>query len=587
MSLTRKIIIFNILIILAGVLSQCAPPGKPSLAPEEESMGRPRKIPVDTLEPVIHPRRVEKARRRDLTGPDPIVRVGVMEEYDRIEFSVQGPFDIISQGGAIILSEEESEDRFRVFPDETQEARVNFSILVTAFADRDSAEEVKEHLAMKGHPARIAEIGDAVYMNGKLIAFNVKYRVLVGRYLLEREAKPHLEDFKRDFAPRIIRQVIKPATGTLSLINLSNNQKITLNDGFRIIPRSPETRITLYNVREGTGYHWEREVDRQYRGIVEVRIDHRALLMAFVELPLEVYLQGVVPSEMSPQFPLEALKAQAIAARSEVFAKMGAKHPNDPFDLCAHVHCQAYTGCTQEDPRTTQAVEETRGMVLTQNNLVVEAVYSSMCGGHTENKINVWNPPAADHLTGVWDSNHPHETFAQLDLRRETDLERWVQLKPDVYCNTANNPDLPYYLQRTEENFRWEVTYSRQELESIIKRKTGEDIGELVDIVPLQRGVSGRLMEIEIIGTQKTLRIQRELNIRSALALRYLKSACFAISYETDDQGRPILFHLKGAGWGHGVGMCQVGAAVMAFQGKTYDQILQHYYPHTQISKIY
>lgn len=550
-------------------------------------MGRPRKVPVDTLEPFIHPRRVEKARRRDLTGTDPIVRVGVMEEYDRIEFSVQGPFEIISQGGAFILSEEESEDRFRVFPEETQEARVNFSILITAFADRQSAEEVKNNLVMKGHPARVAEIGDAVYMNGKLIAFNVKYRVLVGRYLMEREAKPHLEDFKKDFAPRIIRQVIKPATGTLSLINLSNNQKVTLNDGFRIIPRSPETRITLYNVREGTGYYWEREVDRQYRGTVDIRIDHRALLMAFVELPLEVYLQGVVPSEMSPQFHLEALKAQAIAARSEVIAKMGAKHPNDPFDLCAHVHCQVYTGCTQEDPRTAQAVEETRGMVITQNNLVVEAVYSSMCGGHTENKINVWNPPAADHLTGGWDTDHPQETFTHLNLEKERDLELWVASKPDVYCNTTGDTNLPSYLQRTAENFRWEVVYTRQELENIIKRKTGEDIGELVDIVPLQRGVSGRLMEIEIIGTKKNLRIQRELNIRSALALRYLKSACFTISYETDDQGRPILIRLKGAGWGHGVGMCQIGAAVMALKGKTYQQILQHYYPNTQITKIY
>lgn len=549
-------------------------------------MPRPRRT-ADTLEPYIHPRRVEKARRRDLTSPDPVVRVGVMEEYDRIEFSVDGPFDLISLGGSPILSDYESSDHFLVFPDETEEARAIFSILITAFADKDSAEQLKEQLVMRGHPARVAEIGDAVYMDGKLIAFNVKYRVLVGRFATEREARPHLDDFRVEFAPRILRQVIRPASGTITLTNLTSGQKVTLNDGFRIIPRHPHCRINLYKVREGTGYHWEREVDRQYPGVVEIRIDHRALLMALVEVPLELYLKGVVPSEMPPSFPMEALKAQAIAARSEVLAKMGIKHPNDPFDLCAHVHCQAYTGCTQEDPRTAQAVEETRGMVITHQGLVVEAVYSSNCGGHTENKINVWNPPDAPHLHGRWDCGTPDPQFAHLDLTREKDLALWVNMKPAVFCNPESEPDLPSFIRRATDNFRWQVTYSRKELEDIIKRKSGEDIGELVDVIPLQRGVSGRLMEIEIVGTKKTLKVQRELNIRNILALRYLKSACFTIETETDELGNVVLYHFKGAGWGHGVGMCQVGAATMALKGKNFTQIIEHYYPGTQINKVY
>ncbi|MBM3328331.1 MAG: SpoIID/LytB domain-containing protein [Calditrichaeota bacterium] len=547
---------------------------------------KPRFVAADTT---IAPRRAEKAYRRDLRGPDPIVRVGIMEEYDRIEFSVDGPFDLIGKGGVVIASAVSSQSRWMVLPDETDEARVAFSILTTAFADRDSADSLRDRLITEGHPARVAEIGDQVYIDGRLIADNVKYRVLVGRWPTEKEAKGGLEPFREEFAPRVIRQVVRPATGSLDIVEEadSSGRRFKASDGFRIATAGEATQVTLYDVREGTGFHWEREVDRKYPGVIEIAVDHRALLMAYTELPLELYLKGVVPSEMPASYPLDALKAQSIAARSEVLAKMGAKHPNDPFDLCAHVHCQAYTGSTNDDKRAAKAVEETRGMVLMLNHAVAEAVYSSTCGGHSEDKVNVWNPPDAPHLKGRWDADQPVAGLEGIDLSSERQIARWVEAKPKVWCNTAAFGDLPTILQKASDNFRWEVTYTRRELEDIIKRKSGEDIGQLIDVVPIRRGISGRLMEIEIQGTKKNLRIQRELNIRATLSLRYLKSACFAIIVEYGEDGRPINFHLKGAGWGHGVGMCQVGAGVMASQGKKFKDILTHYYPGTKVDKVY
>jgi SpoIID/LytB domain protein len=511
-----------------------------------------------------------------------------MEEYDRISFSVQGDFDLVSPEGRKIESLRGNGEQWTVAPDQTDEARAVFSILTTAFADRDSADELRKKLTTGDDQARIVEIGEEIYIDGRKVADNLKFRVVVGRYATEREAFEHIDEYRDEFAPRVIRQIVRPATGTLDLERKSDNYSMTVDNGFRIIPSTPGCRVTLYDVREGTGFHWEREVDRIYPGIIEIRIDHRGLLMAFTEVTLETYLKGVVPSEMPASYPFEALKAQAIAARSEVLAKIGVKHPNDPFDLCAHVHCQAYTGCTNEDERASRAVEETRGLVLMYHKEVAEAVYSSSCGGHTEDKLNVWNPPACEHLQGGWDAaDSIGEELEKLDLTTELGTKKWIAAKPKAWCNTAAFSGLPTILMRAESNFRWEVSYTRRELEDIIRRKTGDDIGQLIDIIPLSRGVSGRLMEIEIHGTKKNLRIQRELNIRATLSLKYLKSACFTIDVEIGEDARPVSFHFKGAGWGHGVGMCQVGAGVMASQNYTVNNILAHYYPGTSLERVY
>ncbi len=533
-------------------------------------------------------RRSDRSRRRELIGPDPIIRVGLMEEYDRIDFTLYGPFDLVDLSGATVQKNLQSDQRWHLVPDRTIEARAVYSVLTTAFAKRDSADQLRKALALKNHAARIVEVGEEIFIDGRLVTNNIKYRVLVGRWPTEREAKSHLPSFQEEFAPRIIRQVIKPSAGTLELFNEDYSDSRFVEDGLRLIPATPESRIKLYNVREGTGFHWEREVDRLYDGIIEIRLDPRALLMALTELPLEQYLKGVVPAEMPDAYPMEALKAQAVAARSEALAKIGVKHLNDPFDLCATVHCQVYTGCTNLDDRTSRAVEDTRGKVLMMNNVVVESVFSSCCGGHTENKINVWNPPGAPHLEGKWDCDEGAPDRAHLDLTNEHDARKWIESSPPVWCNVAAQTELPKALANSAKYFRWQVSYTRRELEEIIRRKSGEeDFGSLVNIIPIQRGVSGRLMEIEIQGTRRNINVKRELSIRRVLSTSYLYSACFIVDVEYGEDARPINFVFTGAGWGHGVGMCQVGAGVMAAKDKSFEQILAHYYPGTKVEKVY
>ena len=532
-------------------------------------------------------RKVERIRKRELKGPDPIVRIGLMEEYDRIDFSVRNKYDIVSLSGEMIEAGIVSDQQWHIVPDRTNEARAIYSVLTTAFARRDSADKLRRTLSQQNHPARVVEVGEEILIDGRLIANNIKYRVLIGRWATEREARQHIDEFRDDFAPRVVRQIVRSSSVTIELHNHDYTESRTIEDGFRIIPRTDESEVTLYSVREGTGFHWEREVDRTYPGIIEIRVDHSGLLMSLTELPLELYLEGVVPAEMSSTFPIEALKAQAVAARSELLSKIGLKHPNDPFDLCAHVHCQAYSGCSHYDELASKAVKQTHGQVLILDGKVAEAVYSACCGGHTEDKVNVWQPPDSPHLKGRWDITSDKDIPKKLDLSRETDIEKWISMRPAAWCNPAAYEDLPGSLLNAEKYFRWEVTYSRRELEDIIRRKSSEDIGNLIDIVPLKRGNSGRLMEIEILGTMHNLRIQRELNIRNILSPKYLYSACFTITVEEGADGRPINFILRGAGWGHGVGMCQVGAGVMAAKGHNFKQILTHYYPGTTVEKIY
>ncbi len=550
-------------------------------------MGRPRTIAGDKPGPRTS-RRSDRIRKRELDSINPVIKIGLMEEYDRIDFTLNGTFDVVDLEGEHIETNIESHHQWHVVPDLTTEAKAVFSILITAFARRDAADQLRKRLSAENHQARVAEVGEEILIERKSVSNNIKYRVLVGRWPTEREARTHLDTFKEEFTPRVVRQIVKPTKGTLELFNDEFSSNRLIERGVRFIPLNHESNVKLHAVREGTGFHWEREVDRTYQGIIEIRLDHRALLLAFTELPLEQYLMGVVPSEMPASYPMEALKAQSVAARSEVLAKIGIKHLNDPFDLCGTVHCQVYSGITNIHERANEAIEATRGQVILLNNKVAEAVFSSCCGGHTENKVNVWNPPDSPHLQGYWDIEEDSETaIEEIDLTREQDTDRWVSSKPEVWCNAAAHENIPVILKKAERYFRWTVKYPHRELEGIIRRKSGEDIGTLVNIIPLKRGISGRLMEIEIQGTKRNLRIQRELNIRHVLSKSYLYSACFTVDVDYGESGNPINFIFRGAGWGHGVGMCQVGAGIQAAKDRPYKKILNSYYPGTDLKKIY
>ena len=337
-----------------------------------------------------------------------------------------------------------------------------YSVLLTAFRHRDRAMELLRHLESRGNHGYLRRLGYPIELNNRIVSDNTKYRVLVGNFLTESEARKSLATFSDDFAPRVIREKIHPSHGQVEVYDAEYDKSAFVKDGFRIVPHAKDSTITLFGVRVGTGFHYERQQDRQYLGVMEIRLDNEGLLQAISEVPLDMYLKGVVSSDIPEGFPEEALTAQAIASRSEVLAKLGTKHLNDPFDLCATVHCQVYTGVSDNDDRTSRVVEATFGKVLIFENNICDAVYSTLCGGHTENKENVWNPPAEAYLTGFYDGKGTDQKRFHLDLTHEKDVATWIEEYPPVYCNLKGK-EAPFAAEQLNHYFRWEVTYTRRE----------------------------------------------------------------------------------------------------------------------------
>ncbi|MBN1638851.1 MAG: SpoIID/LytB domain-containing protein [Ignavibacteriales bacterium] len=348
-------------------------------------------------------------------------------------------------------------------------------------------------------------------------------------------------------------------------------------DNIRLKSTLPNTTLTIKNVPFGIGWWWGGLEDRIYEGDIEIRINENNLFDVIVILPLETYLYGVVPYEIGVDSPLEALKAQTIAARSEIVeALISGKYRGDYYDICADVECQVFAGNGRITPMIKKAIEETKGQCLFYGDKVLAAYYASNCGGMSENVENVW--PERSGPVPYWSSHFDSDTEIQINPKINT--KEWIESSPDVFCNPEFHPELPEF-SRT--NFRWQVELSSQELTNNLNEIT--PIGKLKDIIILERGNSGRIIKAKVIGTDGELQLNSELEVRK-IRNPPLRSSCFIFEkVTTDTLGEVYIFN--GAGWGHGVGMCQSGAIARAFEGQNYVEILQHYYRDTEIKKVY
>lgn len=341
--------------------------------------------------------------------------------------------------------------------------------------------------------------------------------------------------------------------------------------------------LALLDVTVGQGFHWQSQESRLYRGALQFLIDRFERLTVVNVLPVEAYIAGVASSEMHADFPLEALKAQAVAARSALWSRLGTRHVADGFDLCADVHCQVYGGITWDNENARHAVAATAGLVLSRGGRAVDAAYHGVCGGHTESNEAVWKGAAQPHLRGVFDGDGRPDMLGET-LTQEDHVTRWIDSQPPVYCNLATGSARA--LDYGRKYFRWEISASRETLQQQIAKSTSENFGDLIDLVPLQRGRSGRLRRLKVVGTLRSFEISSELAIRRSLSASTLWSSCFVIDRETRN-GTLEKLTFRGAGWGHGVGMCQVGALTMAGRGMTFVAILQHYYRGTTLANAY
>lgn len=368
-----------------------------------------------------------------------------------------------------------------------------------------------------------------------------------------------------------------------------------------------ESSFDLVDVVIGIHFHWERRETQRFKGALKF-ILLEGELQAINIVPTEDYLTSVISSEMSATSSLELLKAHAVISRSWLLNKLEdrseEKHSdsmviNDDriirwydhqdhthFDVCADDHCQRYQGITKASTQAVrEAIKATFGEVLTYDGKICDARFYKACGGATELFENCWEEVHHPYLLPVADAAN----LTLPDLTQEAEARKWILSAPTAYCNTTDrlvlSQVLNNYDQETPDFYRWRVTYSQKELSELIGEKMGIDFGEIVDLIPLKRGASARIIELKVVGTKRTVVIGKELEIRKALSKSHLYSSAFVVDKEENDGS--VQFVLRGAGWGHGVGLCQIGAAVMASQGIGYQAILSHYYPHSELTKRY
>lgn len=380
--------------------------------------------------------------------------------------------------------------------------------------------------------------------------------------------------------------------------------------------RYHEASFELNDVTIGIQFHWERKEDQTFKGSLEIRIENEKLTAINI-LPLEDYLVSVISSEMSATSNMELLKAHAIISRSwmlaqtqksnslketgkayhsisetpEEYIRWYDREDHLNFDVCADDHCQRYQGITrQSTPIVEQAVAQTRGMLLMNDGRICDARFSKSCGGISETFENVWEPEVHPYLQSIIDNPKPAEGF-NTDLTNEDAAQKWIRNAPEAFCNTHDKEVLSQVLndydQETTDFYRWELTYQQADLAELIARKSGRDFGAILDLIPVERGLSGRLKKLKIVGSKQTLTIGKELEIRKTLSESHLYSSAFVVDKQNITDGIPGEFILTGAGWGHGVGLCQIGAAMMGAKGYKYDQILLHYFRGASISKEY
>lgn len=391
--------------------------------------------------------------------------------------------------------------------------------------------------------------------------------------------------------------------------------KLLSAEKIEFLPKQETTVFELKNVTIGVDFHWEQQENQQFQGSLKLIVEGDKV-RAINVIDLEAYLTSVISSEMSSTSSMELLKAHAVISRSWLLAQIEKskslesagglyqtsneteeeierwydREDHATFDVCADDHCQRYQGITKiHSEKALKAVEETFGEMLMSQNKVCDTRFSKCCGGLTENFENVWEPVRHSYLTKVVDSEIGDVTC--VDLRREEEAELWIRNQPHAFCKTTDTKILSQVLldfdQSTTNFYRWKVEYSQAEISAILKKRSGFDFGEIIQLEAVKRGHSARIIKLKITGTKKTVIVGKELEIRKWLSDSHLYSSAFVIDHLEIENGIPQKIVLKGAGWGHGVGLCQIGAAVMGEKGYSYQEILTHYFRDAELKKLY
>lgn len=397
----------------------------------------------------------------------------------------------------------------------------------------------------------------------------------------------------------------------------ASGRRFGAGEEIKLMPISESASFVVRDVMIGIEFHWEQKQDQQFQGALRLKLNQEKRLTVVNEVPVEAYLTSVISSEMSAMADAELLKAHAIISRSWLLAQLPQwktprvksepkieevngerqlirwydQEAHTDFDVCADDHCQRYQGVTKAtSPMVFDAIQATFGRVLTFNENLCDARFSKSCGGMTESFDAAWADQRFDYLAVSYDGEDFPAGF-NLPLTIEANAEKWIRQTPHAFCNTTDpnvlGKILPDFDQATRDFYRWRVTIAQEELQELLRRKLGIDFGAILRLEPVERAGSGRLVKLRIVGERETLIIGKELEIRRALSASHLYSSAFVIETSGNGSKIPENFTLIGAGWGHGVGLCQIGAALMAERGYSFEQILAHYYRGAQLQNLY
>lgn len=447
--------------------------------------------------------------------------------------------------------------------------RYRVMVTSTSLAEKEQAEAVVEEFRALGYSASIYVAGTEIFAedNKTLICDNRKAMVEVGVFNDKASAQALVDRLAAQGKSSWIQEeIVSLSKGSLSLS--INGQFKATGEELAILPQQT---IHLKKVEYGAGYAWHGYADRNYTGSMLVKWGAHNALDCILSAGMEYVLAGVVPSEISANAEIGALQAQAVAARGDIIAKIGVKHGSEGFDVCSEQHCQVFSGESVHSVNVGRKIAPTRGYVLlNSNNAILDAVYAANCGGHSEANHFVWTTQPNPILRGVWDHSNP----PALDLTEEEQVGVFIRNPPSCHCN---NPSV-----EGGHRFRWNKTITGTEWRKI---QDSIGVGRLRSVTDIARGISGRIYRITFVGERGNKTVMKELNIRRLFG--GLFSSCFIADWKKDSAGFVTGVELLGAGFGHGVGMCQTGAQSLAKQGWTFQRILSHYYPGSVLRKIY
>ena len=534
---------------------------------------------------------------------DEYISVVIPREKHRPEaYFAEGDAQVMVSPGALDMS------GLIITPREEDFHKLTEESATTILQECGISTEKMNSIVTKLKTSKEAETGAetaTLYNNGKQP--NVTVGIVSGQKIHFSLNKPYLAKGETVMG----EQVVEFSEGGV-LWNGNQYSKLTFH------PQSADASFSLSDVTIGVNFHWERKETQTFLGTLRFVVEADKIC-AINELPVEKYLESVISSEMSATSSLELLKAHAVISRSWLLAQMKKRREvaasgnnffsfvkkddmlirwydredHTIFDVCADDHCQRYQGITKEtSPHVAEAIRQTLGQVLLDGEDICDARFSKCCGGETEEFQYCWEDTPKSYLTAVRDLVLGVKNEEYSSLQDEATAERWIRSNPPAFCNTTDKKILSQVLndydQETADFYRWKVTYSQEKIQQLFEEKLKMNFGAILDMKAVERGKSGRISKLQIIGTKKTFTIGKELEIRRALSDTHLYSSAFVVDkYDKDEQGVPQRFEIIGAGWGHGVGLCQIGAAVMGEQGYDYNDILLHYYQGAEIKQLY